>query len=423
MTRRTGVRSSSTPVRDTLALVLAGGKGTRLGALTRSDAKPALPFGGIYRNIDFTLSNCLNSGVRSVAVLTQYKSQSLLQHLQEAWSFLARERGEFVEAWPAQGMHEAWYDGTADAVAQNVDRIRRIDPAHLLVLAGDHIYAMDYGPLLACHRDSGAEVTMACVPRSRLDAAGRFGVADLDERGRVRAFAEKPKLDALAPERDPVLVSMGIYVFDTRYLLELFERAAREGWHLSDFAGDVLPLALCEARVMAHVFGTPAGGAPGYWRDVGTVEAYWRAHMDLVSPAPPLDPADPDWPVQSRPLQCPPARILGGDMTTASISNALLSPGCVVTGATIRNSVLSPGVIVETGAVIEDSVLLPDVSVGRGAFVSRAVVAQGVRIPARAAVCARTIREAQFEVTPGGVTLVHTTPDATAARTATHVAA
>jgi glucose-1-phosphate adenylyltransferase len=409
---------------ETLALVLAGGKGTRLGALTRWDAKPAVPFGGTYRNIDFTLSNCVNSGLRRIAVLTQYKSQSLLEHLQEGWSFLPRELGEFVDAWPAQQrMHDTWYDGTADAVRQNVDQIRRIDPEHVLVLAGDHVYAMDYRPLLAHHRDTGADVTVACVQRSRLEAAGQFGVLDLDERGRVVSFAEKPELDALAPERESVLVSMGVYVFNTRCLLELFVRAGRQGWNLCDFGGDVLPLVLSEARVVGHVFRNPSDGAPGYWRDVGTVESYWRAHMELVSSEPPLDPGDPRWPVRTRPLQCRPARIVRSDATAGTICNVLLSPGCVVTDATIRNSVLSPGVTVEAGAVIEDSVLLPKVSVGRGAVVSRAVVAEGVSIPARTVVCARTVREAQFEVTEGGVTLVHTAPGATAARRATPEAA
>jgi glucose-1-phosphate adenylyltransferase len=213
-----------------------------------------------------------------------------------------------------------------------------------------------------------------------------------------------------------MLVSMGVYVFNTCYLLELFAGACRQGWNLCDFGSDVLPLALSEARVVGHVFRNPLDGAPGYWRDVGTVESYWRAHMELVSSAPPLDPGDPRWPVRTRPLQYPPARIEHSDATSGAICNALLSPGCVMTGATIRNSVLSPGVTVEAGATIDDSVLLPKVSVGRGAVVSRAVVAEGVRVPAGAAVCARTVREAQFEVTPGGVTLVHTAPAATTVR-------
>jgi glucose-1-phosphate adenylyltransferase len=319
-------------------------------------------------------------------------------------------------------MHETWYDGTVDAVRQNADQIRRIDPEHVLVLAGDHVYAMDYRPMIARHRDSGADVTVACVERSRFDAAGRFGVLELDERCRVVSFAEKPGLDALPPERESVLASMGIYVFDTRCLLELLTRV-RQGSHLCDFGCDVLPLLLSEVHVVGHVFRNPLDGAHGYWRDVGTIEAYWRANMELVSSNPPLDPGDPQWPVRTRALRLPPARIVQSNATSGAICNALLSPGCVVTDATIRNSVLSPGVTVEAGAVVEDSVLLPNVSVGRAAVVSRAVVAEGVRIPTGAVVCARTGREPQFEVTCGGVTMVHAAPRATAACTATPEAA
>lgn len=396
----------------TLALVLAGGKGTRLGELTRRHAKPAIPFGGIYRNIDFTLSNCVNSGLRRVAVLTQYMSQSLMEHLQEAWSFLPRELGEFIDVWPAQQrVHEAWYRGTADAVLQNVDLIRRINPEHLLVLAGDHVYAMDYRPMLAWHRASGADVTVACVERPALEAAGRLGVLDLDDAGRVTRFVEKPAPEALPPAVEPVLVSMGIYVFSTRYLLRLFALAEQPGWNVCDFGRDVLPAVLRDARVFGHVFRAAGGDGPGYWRDVGTIGSYWQAHMEWISPTPPLDPGDPRWPVWTRQVRLPPARIMLSRAGGGAVCNVALSPGCHVIDATVRNSVLSPGVTVEPGAVVEDSVLLPNASVGRGAWVCRAVVAGDVRIPAGAVVGGGAARDAQFEVTPGGVTLVHASPD------------
>jgi glucose-1-phosphate adenylyltransferase len=418
-------RSARKAGNGTLALVLAGGKGTRLGGLTRWDSKPAIPFGGIYRNIDFTLSNCVNSGLRRIAVLTQYRSQSLMEHLQEGWSFLPRGLGEFIEAWPAQQrVHDAWYGGTADAVCQNVDQIRRIDPEHVLVLAGDHIYAMDYRPMLARHRASGADITVACVERRRLDAAGQLGVLELDGQDRVTCFVEKPRLEALPAERESVLVSMGIYVFSTRYLLDLFARAGRPGWSLCDFGRDVLPAVLQEARVVGHVFRAPAGDGPGYWRDVGTIDSYWNAHMEWVSLTPPLDPGDPDWPVWTRRVQLPPARIVQSGAGAGTVCNVAVSPGCVVTDATIRNSVLSPGVTVEAGAVVEDCVLLPHAHVGRGSVIRRAVVAGGVCIPAGAVVDARIAGDVRLEVTSGGVTLVHTAPVAvTTRRTSAHEAA
>jgi len=368
--------------RNTFALVLAGGNGTRLGDLTRSQCKPALPFGGHFRNIDFTLSNCLNSDVRRIGVLTQYKAQSLITHLAEGWSFLARPLGEFVEIWPAQQRPQpAWYAGTADAVYQNLDLLCAHRPIYTLVLAGDHIYKMDYRDLLEHHAESGAEVTVGCVPVSVRDAAG-FGILQTDAQGRVCRFIEKPRPDALADfvaGRHSVLASMGIYVFNTEYLIQSLARDAREP-SAHDFGRDILPAAVSENRVAAYAFVDSAGTAR-YWRDVGTIEAYWQAHMELLADPPAIDLFDPEWPILTSRTSLPPACLFGNQEHNGSVSNSLLAGGVVVRGATVRRSVLSSDVLVDDGTVIEESVVLPGARIGAHCTLRRVVIDAGMSVP------------------------------------------
>lgn len=368
---------------NTIAVILAGGNGTRLGNLTRWHSKPAIPFGGVYRNIDFSLSNCVNSGIRRIAALTQYKSQSLIEHLNEGWSFLPRQLGEFIDVWPAQQrVSTGWYRGTADAVFQNLEIMRQLAPAYVLVLAGDHVYSMDYGPMLEQHARSGASVTIACVEVPR-DAAAEFGIMQCDADKCITRFIEKPAHPEQAfPDRSSVLASMGIYVFSFDVLLHALMLDANVDASAHDFARDVLPRLVRDGSAMAFEFRDPITHGQGYWRDVGTVDAYWQAHMELLSPDRPLRLDDARWPIWTRPLHVSPAQVLetqadGGGF----LSNVILSPGCVVRDAVIRNSVLSPGVQIMPGVVIEDSVLLPGAVVGRGSHLRRVVVDSDVQVP------------------------------------------
>lgn len=364
-----------------MALVLAGGNGTRLGELTRWHCKPAIPFGGHFRNIDFTLSNCVNSGVRRIAVLTQYKAQSLINHLGAAWSFLARPLGEFVEVWPAQQrLHGSWYVGTADAVHQNLDLLLSQRRRYTLVLAGDHVYKMDYRKLLSQHRAGGADVTVACVPVP-VEESSAFGVLVVDDRQRVGSFIEKPPPSSLRPSiQRTVLASMGVYVFNTDYLERQLRRDADDGSSAHDFGRDILPRAVQEDIVCAYAF-TDSLGRPGYWRDVGTLEAYWQAHMELLSSAPPIELYDPAWPIITLPEQLPPARLLHASGKHGSVSNSMLSGGVVVCGATVTNTVLCSNVRVADGSFLDEAIVLPGARIGANCKLRRVIVDAGVEIP------------------------------------------
>ena len=367
--------------RNTLALILAGGNGTRLGSLTRSQCKPAVPFGGHFRNIDFTLSNCVNSDVRRIAVLTQYKAQSLITHLAGGWSFLAKPLGEFVEVWPAQQRpHTCWYAGTADAVYQNLDLVQSLRPRYTLVLAGDHIYKMDYRKLLNLHACSGADVTVGCVPVP-VEEANAFGVLGVDARGRVCSFIEKPHPETLRGATDrSVLASMGIYVFNTDYLVAALSRDARLEHSARDFGRDVLPAAVREDCVAAYKF-VDGTGNPGYWRDVGTLEAYWQAHMELLAEKPPIELYEAAWPILTLPEPLPPARLLGDRDRHASVANSLLAGGVVIRGATVTNSVLSSQVHVGQGTLLDEAVVLPNASIGENCKLRRVVIDGGMHVP------------------------------------------
>jgi glucose-1-phosphate adenylyltransferase len=366
---------------DTIALILAGGNGTRLGELTRWQCKPAVTFGGHFRNIDFTLSNCVNSGVRRIAVLTQYKAQSLINHIGAGWNFLPRALGEFVEIWPAQQrLHASWYMGTADAVHQNLDLLSAQRSRYTLVLAGDHVYKMDYRRLLEQHTNSGTDVTVACVPVP-VEESASFGVLGVDERKRVCSFIEKPLPASLGISgQRTILASMGVYVFNTGYLIEQLCRDAGDQMSSHDFGRDILPQAVKADHVCAFAF-TDETGAPGYWRDVGTVEAYWQAHMELLAPKPPFELHDPTWPIFTLPEQLPPAKLLYGCGSQGFVSNALLAGGVVVKGATVTNSVLAGNVHVEEGTFLDEVVALPGARIGANCKLRRVIIDAGLEVP------------------------------------------
>ena len=374
-------RTETDLARETIALILAGGNGTRLGELTRWQCKPAIPFAGHCRNIDFTLSNCVHSGVRRIAVLTQYKAQSLINHIGTGWSFLAKPLGEFVDVWPAQQrLHTSWYVGTADAVHQNLDLLLAQRSRYTLVLAGDHVYKMDYRRLLEQHVATGADVTVACVPVP-VEESAAFGVLGVDECQRVRSFIEKPQPSSLGlTGQRTVLASMGVYVFNTSYLNQQLNRDAAEATSAHDFGRDILPRAVRDHHVAAYSF-VDADGKPGYWRDVGTLDAYWQAHMELLAPEPPLELYDPAWPILTLAEQLPPARLLNGSGRIGASTNSLLAGGVVIRGATVSNSVLAGNVRVSEGTVLDEAIVLPGARIGANCRLRRVIVDAGMEIP------------------------------------------
>jgi glucose-1-phosphate adenylyltransferase len=367
--------------RDTVALILAGGNGTRLGELTRWQCKPAISFGGHFRNIDFTLSNCVNSGVRRIGVLTQYKAQSLINHIGGGWNFLARPLGEFIDVWPAQQrLHASWYAGTADAVHQNLDLLLIQRSRYTLILAGDHVYKMNYRLLLEQHAHSGADVTVACVPVP-VEESAAFGVLGVDERQRVCSFIEKPQPASLGLEgQRTVLASMGVYVFNTEYLERQLGRDAQEATSAHDFGRDILPRAVREDHVSAFAF-VDEKGEPGYWRDVGTLDAYWQAHMELLTATPPIELFDPAWPILTQPEQLPPAKLVYAAGRQGFVANSLLGGGVVVRGATVTNSVLAGNVRVAEGTMLDEAVVLPGARIGANCRLRRVIIDAGMEIP------------------------------------------
>jgi glucose-1-phosphate adenylyltransferase len=397
--------------RETLALIMAGGRGSRLQQLTLYRSKPAVHFGGKYRIIDFTLSNCINSGIRKVGVLTQYKSHSLIQHLQSGWSFLRGQVGEFIELLPADQRpdNSLWYAGTADAVYQNIECIRAHQPKHVLILAGDHIYKMDYGPMLAHHAATKAQVTIGCI-EVPITEAHQFGVVEMEEDTRIRSFIEKSPAPKTMPGRpDRALASMGIYVFDARFLLDLLRQDAGRSMSSHDFGHDVIPGAIRAGRVYAYPFHDMYDDTkPGYWRDVGTVDAYWRANLELTGVTPELNLYDEQWPIWTRQEQVPPAKFVLDDQGERGLAiDSLVSGGCIVSGAMVHRSVMFVQSRVEPGSVIRNSLLLPNVSVGRRCEIRNAVIDAGCQIPDGMKIGVDAESDARhFHRTPGGVTLV-----------------
>ncbi len=401
-------------LRGTLALVLAGGRGSRLRNLTDNDAKPAVPFGGKFRIIDFPLSNCVNSGIRRIAVPTQYKSHTLIQHLQRGWGFFRAEINEFVELWPAQQqtLEESWYRGTADAVFQNLDLIRRHDPEYILILAGDHVYRQDYSKLLAYHIDKGADVTISCV-EVPLAKASEFGVVAVDDDDSITGFLEKPANPPHAPGNpDVAFASMGIYVFNARFLMKLLEDDAQNPESSRDFGKDIIPALINTNRVVAHRFNDSCVLTPGatepYWRDVGTVDAYWEANLDLTTITPELDLYDEEWPIWTYQLQKPAAKfVFDSDDRRGMAVDSVVSAGCVVSGATVRRSLLFSCVRINSYALVEDTVVLPEADIGRHCRIHRAIIGAGCKVPEGLIVGENREDDLRrFHVTEQGVTLV-----------------
>ncbi|KPV40073.1 glucose-1-phosphate adenylyltransferase [Thiohalorhabdus denitrificans] len=395
--------------KETLALIMAGGRGSRLGRLTLWRAKPATPFGGKFRIIDFPLSNCMNSGIRRVGVLTQYKAHSLIRHVQKGWNFLRGEFNEFVELLPAQQrITTSWYQGTADAVYQNLDIIRGHNPQFVLILAGDHIYKMDYGAMIARHVESGADMTVACLEVPR-ETAKAYGVMATDESGRVERFTEKPEEPDPVPGREDVaLASMGVYVFNTQFLYEQLIQDADDTYSAHDFGKDIIPRVIETHQVMAYPFRDTETGGQAYWRDVGTIDAFWSANLELIGVTPELNLYDQDWPIWTYQEQLPPAKFIFDDEDRRGMAvDSMVSGGCIISGGVVRHSLLFSNVYVHARAYVKDSVILPDVEVGAGAVVKRAVVDRGCRIPEGMVIGEDPEIDAErFDVTPGGVVLV-----------------
>ena len=392
----------------TFALVMAGGQGARLGPLTEWRAKPAVPFGGSFRIIDFTLSNCINSGIRRIGVLTQYKAYSLIRHVQRGWGFLRGEFDEFVELLPPQqwqGPH--WYAGTADAVYQNLDIIKRHAPEFVLILAGDHIYKMDYGPMIARHMEKGADMTVGCVPVA-LDRAHEFGVMTVAADGRIVEFTEKPAAP-VPMQSDPTraLVSMGIYVFNRDFLVAKLVDDANNPTSAHDFGKNVIPGLIPDCNVHAYPF-TDASGGESYWRDVGTVDAFWESNLELAHVTPPLDMYDRNWPIWTYQEQLPPAKFVFDDAERRGVAvNSLIASGCVISGATVSRSLLFCNVRIDNHSRIDEAVVLPDVQIGVGCRLSRVVIDKGCAIPDGMVIGEDPEADrARFHVTPQGITLV-----------------
>ncbi len=398
---------------QTYAMVLAGGRGRRLGPLTDKRSKPAVPFAGQLKIIDFALSNCVNAGIRHIGVLTQYKAQSLIRHIERGWSFLAADLGEYVDVVPAQQQQgDAWYAGTVDAVSQNAELLREAAPRYVLVLGGDHVYKMDYAVMLAEHAESGAVASVACVDVP-IEEASAFGVMAVDSADRIIAFDEKPAQPRPMPGRPGrALASMGIYVFDTDVLMDEMARDAADPTSSHDFGRDLIPSLLARAPLHAHRFEASCvntvDGRP-YWRDVGTIDAYWAANMDLMNVVPELNLYDDDWPIFSRPRQLPPAKFVFEEPSRRGMAlNSLVASGCVISGGTVRRSILFSNVRVGEGTLIEDSLLLPNVVVGSGVRLSRAIVDNRCRLPAgfQAGFDPAADRARGLHVTETGITLV-----------------
>ncbi|MEW6646851.1 MAG: glucose-1-phosphate adenylyltransferase [Pseudomonadota bacterium] len=395
--------------RDTLALILAGGSGTRLKGLTQWRAKPAVPFGGKFRIIDFPLSNCFNSGIRRIGVITQYKAHSMIRHVQRGWSFQRTELGEFVELLPAQQRTGgSWYAGTADAVFQNLDIIRAHNPEYVLILAGDHIYKMDYGPMLAYHVEHEADLTIGCfeVP---LETAKAFGVMAVDGEWRVTGFTEKPPQPECIPGRPKeALASMGIYVFNTKFLFEQLVRDAESVGSERDFGKNIIPSVIHNYRVYAYPFRDPVTGSQAYWRDVGTVDSYWAANMELIGVTPELNMYDNEWPIWTYQEQLPPAKfVFDDDDRRGQAVDSMVSGGCIISGGSVRHSLLFSNVRVSSYSQVEDSVILPDVTIGERCRIRKAVIDKGCIIPDGTIIGEDLEQDAKrFHVSEGGVVLV-----------------
>jgi len=409
-------RFISALTKNTVALVLAGGRGSRLHNLTDWNAKPAVQFGGKFRIIDFPLSNCINSGIRRIGVITQYKAHTLIEHIQKGWGFLRGEFNEFVSLLPAQQrIQEEWYRGTADAVFQNIDILRGYNPEYIVILAGDHIYKMDYGEMLAYHVSSEADMTVGCIEVPVEDATA-FGVMTVDDQDRIVKFNEKPKDPAEIPGKPGrALASMGIYVFNAHFLYEQLIRDADTKKSSHDFGHDIIPYLIDRYRVFAHRFEKSCvgmvDGGKAYWRDVGTIDAYWQANMEMVSVVPDLDLYDKSWPIWTYQEQLPPAKfVFDDDDRRGKAIDSMVSGGCIISGALVHHSLLFSDIRVGERSEITDSVILSGARIGRNVKLNRVVLDNNCEIPDGMEIGFDHEADAhRFHVSPGRITLV--TPD------------
>jgi len=400
-------------MQNVLAILLAGGAGERLFPLTRETAKPAVPFGGAYRIIDFTLSNCINSNVRRIIILTQYKSLDLIRHVRDGWNFLSPELGEYIEILPPmRRVHEDWYQGTADAVFQNFQSIEAEAPEHTLILSGDHIYKTDYLEMVQWHTQNEADITVATI-RVGPEESPRFGVTEIEDDWRIVGFQEKPRPeDARRSRFDPstISASMGIYVFKTEVLLRALHEDAQRADSSHDFGKDVIPRCLGQCRVIAYDYRDLNAKQARYWRDVGTLDAYYDANMDLVDVVPEFNLYDQKWPIRTKVTQQPPAKFVfaqeGRRMGVAV--DSIVSSGCIVSGGRVLHCVLSPGVRVNSYCEVEFSILMPDVEIGRYSRVRRAIVNTGVKLPESSSIGydLEADRAKGYTVTEAGVVVV-----------------
>ena len=396
-----------------MVFVLAGGRGSRLQELTDRRVKPAVPFGGKFRIIDFALSNALNSGIRKMAIATQYKAHSLIRHVQRGWSFFGAERGEFLDVLPAsqRGGTESWYKGTADAVTQNIDIVDSYGVDYVIILAGDHIYKMDYEIMLRAHVKSEADVTVGCLTVPRIEASA-FGVMATDKDGRITEFLEKPADPPGTPE-DPetTLASMGIYVFDWKFLRDLLLKDAQDPNSSNDFGNDLIPEIVKHGKAMAHRFDESCvrgHDAPAYWKDVGTVDAFWQANINLTNFTPDLDLWDRDWPVWTYNDSVPPAKFIHDERDRRGMAiSSMISGGCIVSGTEVRNSCLFTNVHTNSYSVLDHAVVLPNVTISRSARLRQVVIDAGVHIPEGLVVGEDSDDDKKwFRVTARGTTLI-----------------
>jgi glucose-1-phosphate adenylyltransferase len=404
-------RRISNLTKETYAMVLAGGRGSRLYELTDGRAKPATYFGGKFRIIDFPLSNCINSGIRKVGIATQYKSHSLIRHVNRGWGHFKKELGESIEILPAsQQKGDAWYMGTADAVFQNMDIIRHELPKYVMILSGDHVYRMDYGPLLAKHVANNADMTVCCIEVPTAEAANSFGVMTVDEESRVVRFDEKPAEPSHVPGKPGVtLASMGNYVFNTQFLFEQLEKDAAQQGSSGDFGNDIIPKIIESHRVFAFPFKDPDSKKQPYWRDVGTLDSFWEANMELVAVDPELNMYDESWPIWTYQEQTAPAKFVFNEEGRRGMAlDSTVSGGVVVSGSTVKHSLLFSKVRVNSYCEIEQSVILPSVIVNRRCKIKKAIIDRGCVIPEgmQIGIDHDQDRANGFRVTDKGVVLV-----------------
>jgi glucose-1-phosphate adenylyltransferase len=399
-------------MKEVLAVVLAGGKGSRLGPLTRDRAKPAVPFGGIYRIVDFTLSNCLNSGVRRILVLTQYKAMSLDRHITLGWrNYLCRELGEFIDVVPPQQrIDEQWYQGTADAVYQNIYTLEKERPQYVIILAGDHIYKMDYSKLVAYHQETGADATIAALRVKAKEAAGQFGIMQVDATNRVVGFEEKPAQPKTIPGNpEYCLASMGIYVFNAPYLFDELCKDATLPDSAHDFGWNIIPSMIRNCRVQAFPFLDENRKRDAYWRDVGTIDAYYQSNLELVEVEPQLNMYDDHWPVRTYQPNLPPSKfVFNSDMRCGEAHDSIVCPGSIISGGRVSRTIVGPQTRVNSYADVEDSILFSQVNIGRNAKIRRAIIDKGVNIPEnfRVGFDPEEDEARGFTVSPGGVVVI-----------------